>query len=302
MKEPLSYIKDRAVATHLVMAQIAADWTAPGFITPAAFGILITNLNAQVNLLSDREAQLALVAGEWDTALGLWHGCSVCVTQVARGAFRGTDKAGAWRNVRARRGSREKITQAGQAVESAWIAADAAWVPKSGLALTDYQGLKNTSLNKQAANAAAERNTNLERATLGVRADELYDLSVQWYLMATGAFPVGTINGDLIRTIPTQYNPNVLPGRLNFSQHFSPAAGLVELVWSAPRATTYNLFGKSPLGTEFELILNGVAQTSWLGTGLAPGTWAFKGEAVNASGTGESSPVTIVPVAAALAA
>ena len=282
MKEPLSYIKDRSVATQLVMAQIAAEWVAPGFITPADFGILITNLSAQENLLSDREAQLALVAGEWDTALGLWHGCSVCVTQVARGAFRGTDKAGAWRNVRARRGSREKITQAGQAIESAWIAADAAWVPKSGLALTDYQALKNTSLDKQAANSAAERNTNLERATLGVRADELYDLSVQWYLMATGAFPAGTINGDLIRTIPTQYNPNVLPGRLNFSQHFSPAAGQVELVWGATRATTYNLFGKSPLGTEFELILEGVDQTSWLGTGLAPGTWAFKGEAVNA--------------------
>ncbi len=302
MKEPLSYIKDRSVVTQLVMAQIAAEWVAPGFITPAAFGVLITNLYAQENLLSDREAQLALVAGEWDTALGLWHGCSVCVTQVARGAFRGTDKAGAWRNVRARRGSREKITQAGQAIESAWIAADAAWVPKSGLALTDYQALKNTSLDKQAANSAAQRNTNLERATLSVRADELYELSVQWYLMATGAFPAGTINGDLIRTIPTQYNPNVLPGRLNFSQHFSPAAGQVELVWGATRATTYNLFGKSPLGTEFELILEGVDQTSWLGTGLAPGTWAFKGEAVNASGTGEGSPVTIVPVAAALAA
>jgi len=302
MKEPLSYIRDRAVATHLVMAQIETDWTAPGFITPAAFAVLITNLNAQVNLLSAREAELALVAGEWDAALGLWHKSSVCVTQVARGAFQGTDKAGAWRNVRARRGSREKITVAGQGIESAWIAADAAWVPKSGLALTDYQVLKNASLNKQAAHSAAERNTNLERATLGARADDLYDLSVQWYLMATGAFPVGTINGDLIRTIPTQYNPNVLPGRLNFSQHFSPAAGLVELVWSATRATTYNLFGKSPLGTQFELILEGTAQTSWVGTGLAAGTWAFKGEAVNASGTGGSSPVTIVPVAAALAA
>lgn len=302
MKAPLAYIKERAVATHLIMQEIAADWTAPGFILPAAYGTLITNLNAQENLLADREAQLVLAAGEWDVILGTWHECSVCVTQVARGAFRGTDKLGAWRNVRASGGSRDKITAQGRDIESAWTAADLAWVPKTGLTLVAYQTLQNTSLNKQAAHASADKNANLERATLGVNADALYDLSVQWYLMATGAFAAGTINGDLIRTIPTQYNPNTLPGQLHFEQHFSPAPSQVELVWEATRAQSFNIYAKSPAGTEFEKILDGVAQTSWVGEGLAAGSWAFKGEAVNAVGTGEASPILIVPVAAALAA
>ena len=302
MKQPLSYIKDRAEATHLVMAQIAPAWTAPGFLPPAAYQVLITNLNAQENLLADKEALLALVAGEWDGALERWHEGSVCVTQVARGAFRGTDKLGAWRNVKANGGSREKITQQGRDIEAAWIAADAAWVPKSGLNLAAYQALQSTALNRQSAYATADRNANLERATLGVNADALYDLSVQWYLMATGAFPAGTIEGDLIRTIPTQYNPNELPGRLHFEQHFSPAPSRVELVWNAARADTFNIYAKAPGGADFTKILNLVTQTSWVGQGLAAGVWAFRGEAINAVGTGESSAIVIVPLAAALAA
>lgn len=302
MKASLSFIKERAVATHLIMVEIAAEWSAPGFITPAAYGTLITDLNAQENLLADREAQLALAAGEWDAALASWHECSVCVTQVARGAFRGTDKFGAWRNVRASGGSREKITAQGRNIESAWTTADLAWVPKTGLTLVAYQALQNTSLNKQAANASADKNANLERATLGVNADALYDLSVQWYLMATGAFAAGTINGDLIRTIPTQYNPNTLPGQLHFEQHFSPAPSRVELVWDATRAQSFNIYAKSPSGTEFEKILDATEQTSWVGQGLAAGSWAFKGEAMNSVGTGESSAILIVLVVAALAA
>ena len=39
-----------------------------------------------------------------------------------------------------------------------------------------------------------------------------------------------------------------------------------------------------------------------LGEGLVAGTWAFKGVAINAGGTGETSEIVIVPVAAALAA
>lgn len=284
------------------MTQIESEWTAPGFITPAAYATLVTELNTQSNVVTEREAQLALAAGEWDDALAQWHANSVCVSQVARGAFRGTDKLGAWRLVRATRGSREKITQAGQAIESAWVATGPTWVPKAGLTLVAYQAQRMTVLNKQAAHGAAERNANLERATLTVKADGLYDLSVQWYLMATGAFPAGTVTGDLIRTIPTQYNPNVVPGRLHFEQHFSPGAGQVELVWGATRAETFNIYPKSPASSDFELILDGVTQTSWVGSGLAPGAWAFRGEAVNAIGTGEESPVTIVPVAALAAA
>ena len=130
----------------------------------------------------------------------------------------------------------------------------------------------------------------------------MYELSVQWYLMATGAFAAGTVEGGLIRTIPTQYNPGTTPGQLHFEQHFSPAPSQVELVWSAARAESFNIFAKAPGGADFVKILNRVTQTSWVGQGLAAGSWAFKGEAVNAVGIGESSAVVLVPVAAALAA
>lgn len=111
LKAPLHFIQDRAVATRLVMTQIASIWTAPGTILPAAFGTLITNFNARMKALADKEALLHRATSEWEAALEWWHECSVCVLQVARGAFRGTDKAGAWHLLRANAGSRERTMQ-----------------------------------------------------------------------------------------------------------------------------------------------------------------------------------------------
>ncbi len=125
---------------------------------------------------------------------------------------------------------------------------------------------------------------------------------MQWYEAATAAFAPDTPNGYLIRTIPTSYNPNEAPGRLQFTQHFSPAPNQVKLVWEAPRGEHFNLYAKMPGALEFSLIASNITQASWMGEGMTAGEWMFKAEAKNAAGLGEMSAIITVPVANAMAA
>jgi hypothetical protein len=226
----------------------------------------------------------------------------VLALKMGRLAFHGTTKGAAWRSLKANGGGRERIMEEGRDIESAWQASNPAWTPRPSLRLTKFQQRHTAADTKQAAFTLAEKNAAVERASLGVQADAIYDICVKWYEMATANFAGGTEIGDLIRTIPTTYNPNQAPGQLRITEHFSAAPSQVKLVWAATRAERYNIYANAPGAADFTRILASVTQTSWLGEGWAPGTWAFKGEAENAEGAGESSDIVIVPVAAAQAA
>lgn len=302
MKAPLAYIKDRSRKSALVMEQLASTWTAPNFTSPGNFRNMVDDLETQETLVSNKDAALAVAASQLDYVLDQWHTDSVTVLKIARGAFPGTDHAGAWRALKAKGGGRERILREGRAIESAWQAASPAWVPKPGLTLAVFQSRRTTADAKQEAHDLMDKNANLERGLLGVKADTLYDLCVRWYEMATGAFAAGTMEGDLIRTIPTNYNANQAPGPLHFTESLAPAPNQVRLAWEAARGVHFNIYAKAPGAAEFSKILDAVTQASWVGTGLVAGEWAFKGEARNAAGLGEMSLPITVPVSLAAAA
>lgn len=305
LKYPLALIKDRASQTSVVMLQLAnnpPNWTAPDFLSPQNFKDMVDSILPQENVLSLREAALAVAAGAWDQVLGPWHEESVTVLALGRPKFRDTDKAPAWRNIRAAQDSRGRIMDTGKDIIAAWETSSALWIPKPGLTLVAYKGRQTQAVVKSDAYDIADKAVDIQRGVLNDLANEVYDLCVRWYELATGYWPADSIEGNLIRTIPTSYNPDQLPGQLQFKLRLSPAPNSVQLGWEAARGEHYDIYALAPGAPEFVKILSNVTQTSWQGQGLAAGPWAFKGEAKNADGTGAVSDVIVVPVANAMAA
>jgi hypothetical protein len=56
------------------------------------------------------------------------------------------------------------------------------------------------------AHADAANAVLAERSALAMDADALYDLCVQWYVIAAACFKATTPEGRLIRTVPTNYD------------------------------------------------------------------------------------------------
>ena len=302
LKSPLPFINQRAEKTVLVMAQIAADWTAPNFMSPGAFEGLVDTLTPTSATLTEMESLTDAAAGAWDMVLKPWHDASVKTVEVARGAFKDTEFAPVWRSLRANGKSREHITQQGTAIEKAWKSSGITWKPTNALTFAVFSAYRTSAKTKSDLHGAAKNNEDMARGILNDLANNIYELSVRWYEMATGAFAPDTPQGSLIRTIPTSYNPEEAPGRLHFQEHYSPAPNQLRLGWHAARGQRYNIYAKRPGTAAYELIMDEITTTSWMGEGLEAGTWKFKGEAINAEGLGEMSIEVTINVANAAAA
>lgn len=304
-KAPLPHIKTRGTQTQIVMdtlANGAPPYSAPGIASPGSVLGLLNGLTVQENLLSLKEAQLAIAAGAWDNILDPWHADSVFVLKKGRALFRDGPKGPAWTRLKANGKSRDRITREGTELENTWKESDPAWVPRTGLPFATFQAYRTTAEVKGRAHSVADKAADNQRGLLITQANAIHDLCVKWYELATNDFAPDTAQGILIRTIPTGYNPDQAPGRLRFPERFSPAPGHLVLRWAAPRGEHYNIYAKAPGSNEFVKILENVTVTEWLAQDLTPGIWAFKGEAVNADGLGEMSEVIVVPVMAAQAA
>ena len=198
--------------------------------------------------------------------------------------------------------SRARITKEGTDIENAWKETSQAWVPAPGITFAAFQARRTIAEAKGLAHGQADKAAANERGLLITQANTLYELCVGWYEVATATFAADTVRGALIRTIPVNYNPNAVVGKLHFSQHYSPAPNQLKLVWEAARGQHFNIDGKAPGSGEFVKLVNNVTFNEWMAQGLTAGIWAFKGEAINADGLGEMSEVIVVPVMAAMAA
>ena len=89
--------------------------------------------------------------------------------------------------------------------------------------------------------------------------DELNQVSVPWYAVATPNLAEYMVERQLIRTIPTSYNPNRPPGQLDFT-----------------------ILAMPPGATQYEVNLHSITYKEWMGLGLAAGLWRSKAFAKNA--------------------
>lgn len=118
-----------------------------------------------------------------------------------------------------RRAGRDGRYQQALDFESVWKTVEPTWTFKPDPAgpvltlgqFTTWRDIIVTT--RQVNHSELVRNESHERSKLHVMADDLNGISVRWYEAATTQYAVGTVAGNLIRTIPTTYDPNRAPGR-----------------------------------------------------------------------------------------
>jgi hypothetical protein len=221
----IEFLKNRVDATLSVQTQIAATWTWP-LRTVAEWQSDSLQLD---RTLSDTVASRAIAAstqadvarGRLDTRLATIHTQTNAVVGVMRvRAERAPQHRPVVDELSARGDSRRAIEEEGTGLLSAWQEefGGAAFVPSSEFTFASFQKLflgdpavpplPTLRALKQALSDAVT----LERSRVGAlnvlltRAER----DVQdWYAEATSVLAAGTVNGDLVRTVPTttSYNP-----------------------------------------------------------------------------------------------
>ena len=304
---------ERSYATKPIMDTLAAppynyQWDG---ISSGNYGNMIQGVEDQVVALAVARAATSMAASLWDIGLdGLISDAQVG-TRLAKQRYKSQlEKLEQFDGLVYRPAGRDGRQAQAVDFEAAWQTAEPAWTfkvdplsPAPALTLAAY------SARRAAIAATAHVNHALkkafeghERSKLHGMADALNRISVDWYDTATAQFDQDTVPGMLIRTIPTTYDPNRVPGQLRFTSVMSGAPNTMHLVWRAARGERFYLRAKGPGATEFVTILNGVDITEWLGLALAPGAWELEGYATNEHGQGATSEKVTVTVAQALAA
>ena len=306
LDDSLDAILERALSTSQIMTTLSNpphgwSWTGE---SPGAFNGRIGIVNNQIEVLALAEATTTVAAATWDEGLrslvdDAQHGTSL-------GRFKYKDvaqKLVLFEALQYRNTGRDGQYKQALRFETAWKKADAVWVFKPGMTLAQYALRREAIVNVlEPGHVAAETDERHQRATLHAWAEEMNDVAVNWYRIATSTFAEHSIAGQLIRTIPTTYNPNRPPGEFAFTAHMSTSPNSVHLLWRAARGQRFYIMAQAPGAAEFAIILDGVTDKEWIGLGLAAGAWKFKGYAANADGTGEESSAVTLNVANAMAA
>jgi hypothetical protein len=304
--ETLNFILERARDTYPVMQTLAAapyNWMWKG-VSPGNYRDQAQAVEDQIVVLAQKEAANSVAGALWDKDLdGLVADASLG-TRLARIEFRDeSEKLQLFEGLRYRTAGRDSRYDQVLEFEAGWNEANPAWVFKAPMTLAQFTARREAIVTgREVAHAAAGKAEQHERARLHKMADGLNRISVDWYEVATATFAQDTVAGQLVRTIPTTYDPNRAPGKLSFTAHLSSAPNQVHLIWRAARGERFYIRAQAPGAASFDVILEGITDTEWIGMGMAPGQWRFQGYATNQHGQGADSEVVEMAVAAAAAA
>ncbi len=114
-------------------------------------------------------------------------------------------------------------------------------------------------------------------------------------------FPQGTEGRSYIDAIPTQ-PASQPPGQAEITVATSPAPTAVHLEFTAPHATSFQVWHKGPNDEDFSQVADVLLPGVYDAVGLSGGEHEYKIIGENSRGDGEASPVTDVAVGLALAA
>jgi len=215
----IDFIKDRALKTISAAQQLAGSWTWQEKSIAdmqSALTAIIGDRDAKPPVIGQEEIesqaeQVMLAArGAWDAALDRLHRQTVQGLGMARTRFRNDPaKLAQLSGLSAESNSRSETLAEALAWESAWASVDPAWAPMPGNTLEAFKTLrKQCNEDLQQAHATARTVWRGKASALAQMGRDLEDLSEAWYADATRAFPVGTPEGDTLRsTIPTTYTP-----------------------------------------------------------------------------------------------
>ncbi len=212
----IEFVIERATATKSAQKTLAA---AGGWVWPertvADWTANLENLRARLEAESAARAAWLHAGGQWDAALEQLADDGADVSRLARTKFRQEPaQLRLWRGRRHRRNSRVAIYRGAVAVQGAWQAADAAWVPKTGLTLAAFTSQMDDSVTLGKINSAKEALWRQAAGELMAAAEALDRDCVAWYADATTHYGPETVNGMMIRsTVPTTTAPEPAAGR-----------------------------------------------------------------------------------------
>jgi hypothetical protein len=275
----------------LVLQEAPYDWEWDR-ITPVAFGDLIRELEEQRVTHAGAEADLGFAGSHWDHELQGLVDDAIMGVKLGRVYFKEQPVlASLFEDLRFPTAGRDGRYRQVLAFEKSWQRANAAWVFKPGLALADFRARRKAIRDLEEAHVEAERNERFERARLQHLATTLNGLCVDWYEVATASFAEPTVPGQLIRTVPTTYDPNRPPGPLKLVAQAVADSDDAQLSWRADRGVKFDIYAEGPAGGGFVRIITGATEKRWTLRGLAPGRWRLKGYAENQFGQGKESEV-----------
>lgn len=301
LDESLNSALERALSTYSTMDSLAEapyswQWApVPSSVFWTAYQSVLGLQSASILAIMS----LRIVGGEWDFAIAdLLEDISMG-QQMARLKFKNDPaRLRLFEGLPLKDRGREARHRQALDFETSWARADAAWIFKEGVTLEVFRQRRRALRDLEEACYAAMKEELFARASLRTEAARLNEMSMEWYEAATITFAADTVPGQLIRSIPTTYDPNRPPGPLVFTRAASEGAGRAELTWRSPRARRFTLYVMRPGATDWEPLLTGTEEHSWSAGDLAPGRWRFKGCAKNNFGEGSESEVVEIAVAA----
>ncbi len=298
MNDDNSFAVARSTASLGAQLQIGAAfvWSEK---TNAQWAIDLAAIPTQEELVADLLADLTTQRGLLDTAVGVSARRGQTILTLAKIKWRNdAAKVGSFHRIHFNSDGRLAILKDALAVESAWEAADPAWVPitEDGTPPVPIT-LAVFKAQREAAGALLKPESDAQAAwskqdkTLGEMCDALNRNSIPWYASVTAVFPAGTPLGDMIRsTVPTTYTPPAEPpGATTFTHAESPAAGELTAGFTAVRAATYDVYRKGPGAAAFVKVVSLSTNDEYRATGLPPGTYLLKAQAHNSGGYGPVS-------------
>lgn len=118
--------------------------------------------------------------------------------------------------------------------------------------------------------------------------------ATQATIQGRAQFDPGTAERDVIDRIPTEPAAQA-PGKGVISAATSPAAGVIEVTYDAPHATTWDVLLKAPGQTEFAVSVSDTIEKTATLTGLAAGSYEVEVRGRNSRGEGPvSDPSSVV--------
>ena len=298
MNDDNSFAVTRSTASLGAQLQIGAAfvWSEK---TNAQWALDLAAIPTQEELVADLLADLTTQRGLLDTAVGVCARRGQTILTLAKIKWRNEGaKLGSFQRIHFDSDGRLAILKDALAVESAWEAADPAWVPitEEGTPPVPIT-LAVFKAQREAAGALLKPESDAQAAwskqdkTLGELCVALNRNSIAWYGSVTAVFPEGTTLGDMIRsTVPTTYTPPAeSPGPTTFTQAGSPAVGELTAGFTAARAATFDVYRKGPGDAVFVKVVNLSTLNEYRATGLPPGTYLLQAQAHNSGGYGPMS-------------
>ena len=298
----IDFTKIRALATRSAQANIASAWTWSQKT--------LAQWDADITALEGLIANETVKRVQWRNAAELWQSDVNKIQDITRQVatlglvqFRndpatlklfealGTDGE-----------SRSDVYAQGLAAQAVWAEADETWEISAALTPASFGQLLSSCTAAQKAESPALTAWRRAAVELNNKAELVDRDNIAWYTEATRRFPVGTVEGDLIRSaVPSTSRPEQPVGQAVISNLLVSGSD-IHFDCAAPGATRFTYLQQMPGSPAFVVIQADTPQAHVMLHGQAAGLHRFKAFGSNSRGQGPDSEVAQVTVAASVAA